>query len=194
MKKKDLPGGPLLLIIVVFMVCMGLLYGLLNTDLISKGPERVCTVGQAAEKGILSSIYLDTNDGLEIKAKSLEFQYHPGLKWDYKTGRIYIYDEHGTHFPPQYIECPLCVKEKKTTEPTPETLTIPTTNIPIPKDVDSVEQQAVTVEGFEYQNFFFRPGHYGTLAKALEDGWIVKHIKDDEKNERAFVLFERVKK
>lgn len=57
-----------------------------------------------------------------------------------------------------------------------------------------VIQKTVTVDKYDgrYHNFFFSPYSYGSLASHMSEGWIVKHISDNQELERAFVLFERV--
>jgi esterase/lipase superfamily enzyme len=47
----------------------------------------------------------------------------------------------------------------------------------------------VTEEFGQYHNFFFTPGSIGSLSNYIEDGWVVKFIKDG--GNKACILLER---
>lgn len=52
-----------------------------------------------------------------------------------------------------------------------------------------MEQATVTVRDVDYYNFFHVPGSIDSLESYLEDGWVVKFIKDN--GNMATILFER---
>ena len=58
----------------------------------------------------------------------------------------------------------------------------------------AVLQKVVTVRSGDgqYYNFFFTPGSWNSLEQYLAEGWVVRHINDDQKSQHASILFEKV--
>lgn len=55
-----------------------------------------------------------------------------------------------------------------------------------------IKQQIVTWGRTDGAYFnAWRDGHYGCIKGYLDEGWLIKHIKDFPENERLWVLFER---
>jgi len=56
-----------------------------------------------------------------------------------------------------------------------------------------IRQKCVTVERSDgaYYNFFNSPGSINSLQSFIENGWVVKVLKDDPQAERATAVFEK---